>query len=178
MVFYSDHRRVSGVSWINAAIDLVIGAVIFLALGISLITFIHFIHPQDGTALFDLPTLFAELANPATRGNYLWLALMLGTTLIPTLLHLMIGIGTLGLQYPKRVRRWIIHKLISSAGDGDTEGPANDGFLGSAAICGIITLSFCLPIITGALVIRYSNGHVIDAVIAPFHWWATAIGAI
>ncbi|RMH50606.1 MAG: hypothetical protein D6686_06000 [Alphaproteobacteria bacterium] len=75
-----------------ALADLAVAIAIFATLGCGLIAFVHLVRFRDGLALIDLSALFADLrANP---GDYWWLAFMLLSTLLPTLIHLTIAVSS------------------------------------------------------------------------------------
>ncbi len=154
-------------------IDLLGGGLIFAALGMALISYVHFIRLPDGTALLDLPGVFADLQDPDTRGNYGWLAFMLASTLIPTLLHGMVGVFTVLLSYPQPLRLWVTQKLENGGNGSDI-----DGWQGAAAYCAMLTLSIWVPLCICYWLLRMDHGAVLGRVIDGFAIYALLIGAI
>lgn len=72
-----------------AALDLALGALIFVALGCASIAALHALRDGDGKALLDLPAVFADIA--ARPHAYWWLYATYFSTLLPTVLHAMIA---------------------------------------------------------------------------------------
>ncbi|AXX96996.1 hypothetical protein [Profundibacter amoris] len=157
--------------WFNALLDTLGGLSVFFLLGFALIGYIHLVRPQDGTPLLDLSTLFDQLQN--NPSDFWWLALMLGSTLLPTLLHLMVGVATILIQYPAFLRNWTIRKLASGG-----EGSDIDGWQGSAMVCGMISLSIWLPVILFYYLFRMNHSAVINGTIWVFSSYADLIGAL
>ncbi len=157
--------------WFNALLDTLGGLSVFFLLGFALISYIHLVRPQDGTPLLDLSTLFDQLQN--NPSDFWWLALMLGSTLLPTLLHLMIGVATILIQYPAFLRNWTIRKLTSGG-----EGSDTDGWQGSAMVCGMISLSIWLPIILFYYLFTMNRSAVIKGTMWVFSSYADLIGAL
>ncbi len=168
---YLLRKGLTGLTWLQSLIDLLGGLVIFGCLGAGLITYVHFVRTVDGRALLDLPGMFAGLEQ--NKGDYWWLAFMLISTLIPTALHLMVGVGTVLVQYPAPLRRWVAAKLESGGNGMDT-----DGWQGSWAVCAMITASICVTIIGFYLILTLNHGWVLDQTIGVFKWYTGLIGAI
>ena len=120
-------------------VDLAGGPLIFIALGFSLLTWLHFVRPRDGVPLLSLPGLFDGLQKDP--GQYWWLLFMLASTLLPTLLHAMVGLFTLLLHYPRPLRRWVAAKLVRGA-QSDV-----DGWKGASVYCGMITAAIWVPVL-------------------------------
>jgi len=168
---YLLHRGLTKPVWFNALLDTLGGVSIFFLLGFALISYTHFVRPQDGIPLLDLAALFDQLkSNPS---DFWWLALMLGSTLLPTLLHLMIGVATILIQYPATLRNWTIRKLTSGG-----EGSDTDGWQGSAVVCIMISASVWLPIILFYLLFTINHSAVINGTIWLFSSYADLIGAL
>ena len=167
-------QGLSGAFARKAGLDILGGGLIFAALGVAVISYIHLVRLPDGTALLNLAGLFADLQNPATRGNYWWLAFMLASTLIPTLLHGMVAVFTMLLSYPAWVRAWVVAKLESGGAGSDI-----DGWQGALAYCAMLALSIWIPIaVCYWLFLRLDHGAILGGVIAAFAWYAQWIGAI
>lgn len=147
---------------IKPILDVLGGVVIFLTLGVTLITYLHYLRPAGGDPIFDLDGLFNRLkTNPA---DYWWLLFMLFSTLIPTVIHLMMGIYSAFLHWPQKLRTWIATRL-EAGGNGE----ATLGFHGSWAYCALIAVSFWAPIIIVANVAWWVHTPVLNSVIAFFH---------
>lgn len=101
---------------LRALQDILGGATIFSLLGCGAITYFHLVTFSDGTPVFDMQTLFDGLAT--SPGDYAWLGFLLVTTLLPTALHAVIALGSLGFQQPRLVREHIVN-LLSSNSDSD-----------------------------------------------------------
>ncbi len=85
-------RGVQGRLVWNALRDAAAAVLILVLLGFAMVSVIHVARPQGGRALIDLAALFADLrANP---GDYYWLYFCFFSTLLPTVLHL--GVGLFG----------------------------------------------------------------------------------
>jgi hypothetical protein len=84
-------------------LDLVIACVLFLALGSTLVVVLHGLNTLAGVPLVDLPALFAGIHE--RPGDYVWLYLMLFSTILPTALHG--ALSLLGVQglWPRAWRR-------------------------------------------------------------------------
>lgn len=157
--------------WIGLR-DALAGAIIFVALGIAIIAAIHFVRPQDGRPLFDLASLFSGLLDPATRGNYWWLGMMLFSTLLPTLAHATIAVASLFTLAPEKWRHRIADWLHKGSQGDDIAGKT-----GRLALCALVTLSIWLPAL--ALCYAFTLRHgVLDWAIALFHGFAVWIGAV
>ncbi|NBQ26784.1 MAG: hypothetical protein EBU18_02205 [Rhodobacteraceae bacterium] len=65
-------------------VDVVGGFVIFAILGVSIIAYVHYVQTPNGP-LITLETLFDGLHS--TPREYIWVMVMFGSTLLPTLLH-------------------------------------------------------------------------------------------
>lgn len=167
---YLLRKGLAGHIWARAGLDTVAGVAIFFALGFAMIAFVHFVRFADGRALIDLPGLFAGLN--AQPGNYVWLAFMLGTTVLPTLAHAMVGMLSVVLLYPKWLRELIAKRL--------NEGKTSDviGWQGSMGVCALMTATIWLPIYLGYWLWTLDSFALLRAVIGVFEGFARAIGAI
>ncbi|ARE41666.1 hypothetical protein RGUI_3525 [Rhodovulum sp. P5] len=84
-------------------LDLLIACALFLALGATLVAVVHGLNQLAGVRLLDLGVLFAGVRE--TPGAYVWLYLMLFSTIVPTALHF--AVSLLGVQglWPRVLRR-------------------------------------------------------------------------
>ena len=83
--------------------DLAVAGVLFLALGATLVAAVHGLNGLAGVPLLDLGALFAGVYT--APGDYVWLYLMLFSTILPTALHF--AVSLLGVQglWPRAWRR-------------------------------------------------------------------------
>lgn len=93
----------SSVPWLWGLLDLVIACGLFLALGLTLVVVLHGLNELAGVPLVDFPALFAGVRD--APGDYVWLYLMLFSTILPTALHALLSLlGVQGL-WPRGPRR-------------------------------------------------------------------------
>ena len=88
---YLLRKGATNVSWRTldyAALDLVLGALLFLGLGCASIAAIHFLRAADGRPLLDLQELFTDIA--LRPQAYWWLYATYFSTLLPTVCHVVI----------------------------------------------------------------------------------------
>ena len=99
-------------AWALGVLDLLIGGLLFLALGATMVAVIAALNAVGNAPLFDLTALFAGLRSDP--GDYWWLYLILFFTLLPTALHL--GIAALALQgvIPRATRRRVAQWIEAS----------------------------------------------------------------
>jgi len=93
----------SSAPWLWGLLDLFLACLLFLALGMTLVVVLHGLNELAGVPLVDFPALFAGVRE--TPGDYVWLYLMLFSTILPTALHA--GLSLLGVQglWPRGPRR-------------------------------------------------------------------------
>lgn len=89
--------------------DLALGAVLFLALGATMVAVIAVLNAIGTAQIYDLAALFEGLRT--TPGDYWWLYLILFSTLAPTALHILVAAlavqGWVAFQRARRaVARW------------------------------------------------------------------------
>lgn len=155
---------------INSVFDALSALGVFFILGMAIIATVHHVRPQNNVALFDLQALFAELRSG--EGQHLWLLCMVFSTLIPTVVHLLIGLFSAFMLVPKSLKNWIAKKIIEGAkGDVLAERDAR------IVLCLILTASFIAPIYTIYKFPVYFP-ILITWVIAIFEAFARSIGAI
>lgn len=168
---YLLRKGLSGWTVGEALLDLLGGIAIFAALGVGLISYFHWVVPANGLPLLDLSALFDDLDQ--RREGMWWLAIMMLSTLLPTALHVSVGMLTVLLQYPRWVRRGVIRLL-----DHGADGVESVAWLGSAAICAMITASLWLPLLLFWKAATANHGWLLDQVIAFFRGYAMWIGAV
>lgn len=93
-------------------VDLAVAAFLFLALGATLVAVVHGLNLLAGTSLLDLEALF--LGVWVAPWDYVWLYLMLFSTILPTALHGLISL--LGVQgiWPRPLRRRVAGWVASA----------------------------------------------------------------
>lgn len=158
-------------TWRKALVDLAGGALIFAGLAIILITYAHLVRFPDGTVLIDLTALFEGLRN--SPNDYWWLFFMLFSTLIPTLLHGMVGIYTLLLHYPEPMRRWVFTRFERGGNGSETA-----GWWGSMGYCAMLTLSIWVPLLVTWTLLTANHSAFLQGVVWMFRQYALWIGAI
>jgi len=142
-------------------VDFVGGILIFIGLAGSLITYFHFIRPQDHQALLDMPSLLADVRDHPQ--NYWWLALMTLSTLLPTFIHGCIGMLTAAIQAPTGLRNYVGHKLEEGH-----NGSRQAGFWAGAVICAMMTVALWVPIALAYWLFSLGHGWMIDNTIGAF----------
>lgn len=152
--------------------DTAAGAAIFMALGFATIAAIHYIRPQDGVPLVELGPIFDGLRDPDQRASYGWLAAMLFSTLLPTLVHLMLACLAFFTLAPAGLRNWLVQKLTEGADGHDLSGKLGRGVL---VLC--LTFAVLMPMIAVWYLFTLRHG-ALNAAINVFDWFATSIGAI
>jgi len=166
-------QGLSGEPWANAMKGFACGILIFIILGIALISWLHVVRYPDGTSIVDIQGLFNDLTNPATRGDYVWLALVLGTTLAPTLVHAMVGTFTLIMHFPSALGDWVAEKLAKGG-----KGASFSGFQGAVTYCAMVAFSIWFPIFMTYIICSLNNAALLRNVILAFKWYAAMIGAV
>jgi len=166
-------QGLSGEPWANAMKGFVCGILILIIFGIALITWLHLVRYPDGSSIVDIPGLFNDLADPAMRGNYLWLAIVMGAALVPTLLHAMVGMFTLIMHYPSTLGDWVAEKLTKGG-----NGASVHGFQGAIAYCAMVTFSIWSPIFATYVIFSLGNAVILRGLIIGFKWYAGMIGAL
>lgn len=97
----------------------ILGALFFLLLFCAAsIAFVALVTPQDGAPLIDLTALFAAIRERPE--DHRWLAFMVFSTLLPTIVHLILALSSTILIAPIWLRRRIANGLEAGA-EGDIE---------------------------------------------------------
>jgi hypothetical protein len=94
-------------SFAVAGIDAVLAYVLLVGLGCAIVLTVALINALGQSPMLDIAAVFADLRNPETRGGYAWLYLSLFSTLVPTGLHLLIGIFSITTWLPMKAKVWI-----------------------------------------------------------------------
>jgi len=154
--------------------DLVIAGVLFLSLGFVLVVLVHGLNVLAGVPFLDLQALFAGIYN--TPEKYVWLYLMLFSTILPTALHG--AVSLIGLQgiWPKSWRKWLAG-LVSDAPESLPKSVLASGVLGAVwaiPVMGVVLLGW-LALWLGEPVVHY----VLELYFQVLLWGAAIpIGAI
>ncbi|MEM1364078.1 MAG: hypothetical protein AAGF94_20655, partial [Pseudomonadota bacterium] len=109
--------------------------------------------------------------DPATRGQYWWLFVMLFSTLLPTLAHASLALVSLFTLIPGRVQHWI------AAWFKEGQEASTLGKLGRVSFVTLVTAAIYLPVYLAIWIV----GHyrvVDDALIGLFYGIAQAMGAV
>lgn len=121
-------------------VDVLAAAGIFAALGCGLIAYIHVVTPQSGDHLLDLPAFFADLrTNPQ---HHWWLAVMLLSTLLPTIAHTVVATLAIVTLAPDGLRNRVRRLLVLGRRQGDEDA----GWWGGQLLCLLVTLSVWAPV--------------------------------
>ncbi|MGB0505906.1 MAG: hypothetical protein ACPGGK_06885, partial [Pikeienuella sp.] len=119
--------------------DLAFALLTLSILAASFIAFITFVTPQNSVPLLDLPRLFNNIeANPS---DYWWLSFMLFSTLLPTLLHFVIALGSCYTFIPGKLRLYIAAEVEMGVTD------KSRGRYGKLLLSALNAFSFWLPIV-------------------------------
>jgi hypothetical protein len=163
-------RGLAGWPFKQGVVDLILGGAIFALLGVTLITSLHLVRTPDGP-LLDLPGLFAGLR--ADPGAYVWLGVMLISTLLPTLLHFSLAVFSLGLSHVAPLRRGVV-VLLKAGGEGN----ALLGIFGAFAVACLMAVALWAVAGLGWGLLAMNHGWLLHQVIAGFEGFARLIGAV
>jgi len=130
-------------SLVLGIVDAGIAVCLLIGLGTFLTLLIGAINGAAGQMLINLPGIFADLNDPATRGEYTWLYLSLTTTLLPTALHILIVVFTATVWVPLFFREWII-ALLETAETSNLKPLVGSGFFAALATGYICLVAFAL----------------------------------
>ena len=145
-----------------------------------MIATIRLVAGLGGPAPLDLALIFGDARTPgsirADPHAYWWLYATFLSTLLPTFLHLMLGVFSLPFFTPHRLRHWIARGL-EKAGQGD--GPA--GRWACLVLCLTLAASFTATaaiISYGARGLWFYFPDIGENILWVFEWFAGAIGAL
>lgn len=162
---YSLRKGLKDFTFKWVVVDLVGGIMIFIGLAGLLISYFHFIRPQDHLALLDIPNFLTDLRDHPQ--NYWWLALMTLSTLLPTFIHGGIGVLTVAIQAPTGLREYVKRNLKTGH-----KGSPQAGFWAGAVICAMITVAWWVPIALAYELFSLNHGWVIDNTIGAFQTYS------
>lgn len=158
-----------------AALDLIVGGVIFVCLGAAAIAAIHVLRTSTGQALLDLPDFFTRLA--ANPGDFWWLYATFFSTLLPTVLHAFVAStavfdGLIGAVAPRSMEA--LMQADASGVQGKARFAVNLLALGQAA--GLVAAVLLAWTLLWALTLQGLN--VASVVFDLLTVWAKMIGAL
>lgn len=122
----------------SACLDLLFALLLLVVLVIAVIGVLTYVHPPGTRALLNLDQIYTNLCTE-TDATW-WATAMVLTTLVPTLLHISLGLLSLFALYPKPLRVWLA-RLLAAGGDGDKVA----GRLGRLVLTIVLALSALLP---------------------------------
>ena len=176
---YFLHRGTQGSIWTWAIVDGMVGFCAFMFLGFSTIAIIR-VTALFGDGLLDLNLLFS---GPAIAGSilsapteYVWLAIMLASTLIPTFLHLAVVILSLPITFPAWLRNGIANMIEQSP-----HGRPGSGRLGLLVLSLAVGASFTgagLILSYGARALLSLAPRLAELIFGLFRMWAELLGVV
>lgn len=140
--------------WLTGVIDAAIALVLFFVLSIAIFAVLFAANSVTGVQLFDLAALLAQIED--NHWEVIWLIAMIGSTLVPTLVHL--GFAAFGLMTLAPTKRWSHYIEVQDGGPGDTV--FYKVWFPLQAAC-FTALAATLPIGFGAL-LWFHGGHLVD----------------
>lgn len=163
-----------------SGVDLAAGTAVFFALGCAMIGTVRLVAALGGPVLIDLPLMLGDYATPGSLRNdphaYWWLYATFLSTLLPTFLHLVLGVFSLPFFTP----RWLRYRIaggLERAGQGD--GPAGRwSCIALSATLGLAFTATAAAIWYGARALWYFYPHIGEAILWVFVALARAIGAL
>lgn len=139
----------------NALIDGLAALAILTALAFAMVATMHLLRTSDGVPLYDAAALLADLR--ARPENYWWLAVMLFSTLLPTLAHLAIGAFALFTL----ASGWLGHPIAAGLMKGDSP----EGRVASLALSIAAALALWLPYLLLWLGLKHGGAPLLDALL-------------
>lgn len=149
--------------------DLALACLLFLGLGAVLVVAVHGLNLLAGVPFVDLSALFAGIH--VAPGAYVWLYLMLFSTVLPTALHGLVSlIGLQGLC-PRPLRRWLARRV-----DAAPQSPLH-AIAASLGLGLLWTGPVMLLVFVGWVAWHYGKGIVLAGLEQYFHLllWLAAI---
>lgn len=167
---YCLRRGLSGPTFVWVIADTIGGVVLFFALGVTLIVLLHFVRPEDGVPILDVPALFDDLqTRDGAWRDYIWLFLMAFTTILPTLLHASFGLLGVFVTVPNWLSTRIVKWLDESGAEGGTK---TMGLCASGVIALILAVSFTVPLWLAYIFFHAFDWAVLHRVLAAFVWFS------
>ena len=148
-------------------VDLIGGFVIFVLLGIAIITYVHFVQTPDGPFM-DIAGILAGLRTAPSE--YYWMIFMFASTLVPTVLHVTVFILSSGyLIIP--LLPFVIHGLKDRAS-------LSHMVSGALPLCIFVILAVGLPIQVLYWLVTGVDYAVLLRLLSLFEGYARWIGGI
>lgn len=138
-----------------------------IALSFSIVATLHFIRPGGGASLINVPDLFRDLREPATRGDYQWLVFMLLSTLVPTFLHLCVGC----LAVFTTVSKFFGRSIAAGLRKGDNPG----GLAASLKLSLSAALAIWLPFFLIWHLLKFGGPFLLGLVLDLCEWFNTTL---
>ncbi|MFM7442374.1 MAG: hypothetical protein ACKO2N_00465, partial [Tabrizicola sp.] len=156
-------------------IDAAVAAILFFFLSLTLTCVIGWTNLALASPVIDLNELFAGLTEPSTRGAHFWVAGMIFSTLVPTVVHLCIVALSAITWVPPQLRNW----CETGIGLRHASGQA---FALSAIVVSALYAAYALAVTWGFFKLA---GVILAAVSAAIPWYlrlvetcAQALGAM
>lgn len=154
---------------LNAALDALAAAAIFLLLAGSIVAVLHWVRPQEGPSLADLPGMLADLRGEEAH-RYYWLYACLFSTLLPTALHLCVA--AFGLF--TAASGWVGQPLAERLKSGD----ARTARLAVKILTFCAALALVLPAFLIWAALYWGGRAILDATLFLMTGFAQWIGAL
>ncbi|MEM9781513.1 MAG: hypothetical protein AAF899_03460 [Pseudomonadota bacterium] len=124
-------------------VDLVLGLVILMALGAAIVLGGHWIRLADGTPIMDVAgTLQGLRTDP---WSYTWLIAGVATTVVPTLLHALLGAASAGILLSSRAIVWLSPGIVQRLKEAPKEPPPRPVLIGVGARVGAGAVAAATP---------------------------------
>ncbi|WP_299868860.1 hypothetical protein [uncultured Roseobacter sp.] len=129
-------------SFTVALLDAGLAYTLLIGLGSAMVLTLALINSLASVQFLNINTIIDGLRDPATRSQYSWLYFTLFSTLIPTGIHVLIGVFSVTTWLPKKTKYWIAEQISDpeTGSFGTLLGGALAAFVG-ALWCFVIALS-------------------------------------
>ncbi len=163
--------------WFWFLVDALIAATLFTLLGCALIAALHFARAEGGAPLIDVAAILADLdRNP---GDSWWLFATIGSTLVPSLLHL--GVAVLGFfAFAPATGAPYVARLVEKGGEEGGARAIAAIILGLACVLALVAPAVVAALfallVYGAMIV--SDGAIGAGYLRVFEGFARLIGAL
>lgn len=93
-------------------VDAAFAYALLIALGVALLATMALINLFAATPFIEPAAVLDGLRDAATQGDYLWLVATLFSTLVPTAVHVVVGLFSLLTWVPLWAKTWIVDQLV------------------------------------------------------------------
>jgi hypothetical protein len=155
-----------------AVSDVIAAAVLFVALGCTLIAAVHGLNQLADPDLLDLQTLFDGVR--AAPGQYWWLYATIFTTLVPTFLHFAVAGASAIAWLPQAWKRSLLRHV-----EGAAEWVGHR-WIAALALAAIATVAILVPLFLaagGAMLLYHFHPEIGGGYLRVFEGFARWIGA-